>query len=464
MRDQRPRRRPGGNLPIIHERVKQSLAARAAQSDTPPYQQQLESCRARIGKTYTQAQLERPTTGEKQDILALIREAIGRFNQQAESSGQPQLEEALDGLAQQMMDSILGLGSLEPLLADPSIEDIYINGPDEVLVVSEGELQLRQTRFESGQHLMDVINRAVAGSGRRLDFSSPIVDAQLPDGSRLNAVISPIAAERGPYVTIRRHRLVATTMDDLLRLETITPDAARFLEAAVKSYTSLLVSGATATGKTNTINCLSSFFDPTEPKLVIEDTRELQLKGQNVRYLVTRPPSVEGTGEITQAQLGKAALRMRPRRIIFGEVRDAEAWDMVNMGNTGHDGLIAGVHANSPRDAVDRLVNLCRRAVDNIPEEVIVREVVRAITLVVHLRFDPGTNKRHVVDIAEISGNMEGITPAMQSLFKWQGGQLRYQGGRAQKRLHQRLQTYGFDVDELFSGPQASGQHLGSVP
>ena len=224
------------------------------------------------------------------------------------------------------------------------------------------------------------------------------------------------------------------------------------------------MSGATATGKTNTINCLSSFFDPTEPKLVIEDTRELQLKGQNVRYLVTRPPSVEGTGEITQAQLGKAALRMRPRRIIFGEVRDAEAWDMVNMGNTGHDGLIAGVHANSPRDAVDRLVNLCRRAVDNIPEEVIVREVVRAIMLVVHLRFDPNTNKRHVVDIAEISGNMEGITPAMQSLFKWEDGQLRYQGGRAQKRLHQRLQTYGFDVDELFSGTQASGQHLGSVP
>jgi pilus assembly protein CpaF len=446
------RRYPAGELPIVGERVRKAQLNQVAESGDPPLKQLTEQCRLKLRSRYTLAELQNPAPAEKDQLLALIREEIVLFNHAAETNGRLSLEGDPDDLARRVMDSILGLGPLEALLADQAIEDIYINGPDEVIVVGPGGWERRPVRFESERQLADLISRAVTMAGRRVDFQSPIVDAQLPDGSRLNVVIAPVAAGRAPYVTIRRHRLVATTMEDLLRLETVSPDCARFLEAAVRSYVSILVTGATGTGKTNTINCLSSYFDPMEPKLVIEDTRELQVKGQNVRYMVTRPPSVEGTGEITQAQLGKAALRMRPRRIVFGEVRDAEAWDMVNMGNTGHDGLIAGVHANNPRDAIDRLVNLCRRAVAAIPEEVILREVVRAVILVVHLRIAPHTQKRHVVEVAEVSGQVEGMTALMQPLFKWHQGQLCYTGARPQPRLETQLVAHGCDPRQLFAG------------
>ena len=453
-----PRYRPfGDNLPIVAQRVRQAQAQQAVQSGEPPLRQVTELCRKQLRDRFTLAQLEAPTAGEKDDIRQLIREQISQFNFAAESKALPPLDGDAEVLSRQIMDSILGLGPLEPLLADPEVEDIYINGPREVVVVGPGGFAARDVAFESTGQLVEIVRRAAGMAGRQVDFQSPILDTQLPDSSRLNVVIEPVAAERGIYVTIRRHRLVATTMEDLLRLETVTPDCARFLEAAVRSYCAILVSGATASGKTNTINCLSAYFDPLEPKLVIEDTRELRVKGHNVRYLVTRPPSVEGSGEITQAQLGKAALRMRPRRIIFGEVRGAEAWDMVQMGNTGHDGIIAGVHANGPRDALERLVNLCRMAMNHLPEEVILREVVRAVMLIVHLRVDAHTGKRHVVELAEVSGRIEGITAIMQPLFRWHEGHLCYTGARPQPRLEEQLQRHGCDVRQLFAAMTAGG-------
>jgi len=448
----------GGELPIVSQRVQEAMSAEAARGEGAPYDIVMGQVREKVRQALTPAQLERPTGEDKGLVLRLILEEIERFNRHAESYGRPTLPGDREEVARQMLYAILGLGPLEPLLEDETIEDIYINGPNEVIVTGEGGVEVRAVDFGTPEMLMEILNRALAATGRRLDFQSPTVDAQLSDGSRLHAAIAPIA-EPWPLVTIRRHRLVATTMEDLIRLETVTPEAARFLEAAVKSYCSILVCGATASGKTNTINCLSSYFDPMEAKLVIEDTRELQLKGHNVRYLVTRPPSVEGRGEITQADLVKQALRMRPRRIVFGEVRGAEAWDMCNAGNTGHDGLIAGVHANNPRDAVERIATLARRGVQNVPEEIILREVVRAFMLVVHQEFDHATGRRHVREIAEITGNVEGLNAVIQPIFRWEGEGLRWSGNRPYPRLQEQLVKGGYDYDALFEGVEPGGSN-----
>ena len=450
------KQRIGGELPLVGQRIRDMQSAQAAREEGTPQQIVMAQVREKLRETLTPAQLERPSGADKAAALQMIRDEIERFNRHAESYGRPVLEGDLESIAQQMLYSILGLGPLEPLLEDETIEDIYINGPQEVIITGDKGVQVRQVDFGTSEELMEILNRALAPSGRRLDFQSPTVDAQLSDGSRLHAVIKPIA-QPWPLVTIRRHRLVASTMEDLIRLETITPLAARFMEAAVRSYTSILVCGATASGKTNTINCFSSYFDEMEAKLVIEDTRELHLRGHNVRYLVTRPPSVEGTGAINQAHLVKQALRMRPRRIIFGEVRDAEAWDMCNAGNTGHDGMIAGVHANNPRDGIDRVATLARRGVENVPEEVILREVVRAIMLVVHQEFDHATGKRHIKQIAEVTGNVEGSNAVIQPIFDWRNGALQWTGNRPYPRLATRLKDHGYDYDVIFAGEEPQG-------
>ena len=449
----------GGELPLMAERIQTQQAFDNISKDGDPLDLVTQQVREVLRKTFSSAELEAANQETKTRAARLIRETIERFNDVASSYSRPILAGNIDNTTTKILNSVLGLGPLEPFLADETLEEIMINGakpPHNVLITGEDGKQALDIDFGSTTALMDLLNRMLAPSGRRIDFSSPFVDAQLSDKSRLHAVIEPIA-DPPVIITIRRHRIVATTMDDLIRLETVTPQAAEFLEAVIRSSVSMLVAGATASGKTNTINCLSTFFNPMDSILVIEDTRELQFKGKNIRYLTTRPPSPEGKGGVTQADLVKQALRMRPDRIVFGEVRDREAWDMCNAGNTGHDGMLAGVHANSTRDAIDRIKTLSMRAFgDKAPEELVLREAVRAFMLVIYQERDHFTGKRHIREIAEVTGNIEGGNAVVQPLFEWKAGGLQWTGSRPYPRLAKRLERHGYAYEKIFADAKVS--------
>jgi pilus assembly protein CpaF len=319
-------------------------------------------------------------------------------------------------LVEEIKNELLGLGPLEPLLWDDTITDILVNGPAQVYVEKFGKLHLTDVRFQDDQHLMLIIDRIVSQVGRRVDESSPMVDARLPDGSRINAIIPPLALD-GPALSIRRFGKRRYSMDDLVAKETLTPEMVEFLQTVVRARLNILVCGGTGSGKTTMLNCLSAFIPENERIVTIEDSAELSLQQPHVVRLETRPPNVEGKGEVTQRDLVKNALRMRPERIIVGEVRSSEVLDMLQAMSTGHDGSIATIHANNPRESLGRLEMMMLLSGFSIPQRAMRQQIASAINMIVHVsRLSDGTRK--VLKISEITG-MEGEMIMMQDLFEF---------------------------------------------
>jgi pilus assembly protein CpaF len=315
-----------------------------------------------------------------------------------------------------LLDEVFGLGPLEPLLRDPSVSDILVNNRNVVYVERRGILEKTGAKFRDDRHLMQVIDRIVSRVGRRIDESSPMVDARLPDGSRVNAIIPPLALD-GPCMSIRRFGSGPVAAEALVRLRSISAEMMQILAAAVKAKISILISGGTGAGKTTFMNILSSFIPETERIVTIEDAAELQLKHEDVVRLETRPPNVEGLGAVRQRHLLINSLRMRPDRIIIGEVRGDEAFDMLQAMNTGHEGSMTTIHANTSRDALSRLESMVAMANVNMPERSVRQQIASAISIVVQVsRMSDGTRK--VITISEITGLEENIV-SMHDIFSF---------------------------------------------
>jgi pilus assembly protein CpaF len=325
---------------------------------------------------------------------------------------------------------ILGLGPIEPLLKDDSVTEIMVNGPRQVYVEQSGKIYKTDIHFKDDDHVMRVIDRIISPLGRRCDETSPMVDARLPDGSRVNAIIPPLSLV-GPVVTIRKFSKTPLTDQDLIRFGTLTPEMVEFLRACVSARLNIVVSGGTGSGKTTLLNVLSSFIPNDERIVTIEDAAELQLRQEHVVTLESRPANIEGKGRITIRELVANALRMRPDRIIVGECRAGEALDMLQAMNTGHDGSLTTCHSNSPRDTLARLETMVLMAGMDLPHRAIREQISKAIQLVVHeSRMKDGSRK--VVNIAEVQG-MEGEVVVMQDIFVFE--QTGVENGRIQGRL-----------------------------
>jgi pilus assembly protein CpaF len=328
-------------------------------------------------------------------------------------------------LAQEVLDEVFGLGPLEPLLSDSTISDILVNTHKRVYIERKGILEQTNIQFRDDAHLMTIIDRIVSAVGRRVDESSPMVDARLADGSRVNAIIPPLAID-GPCVSIRRFGHTRLGAEDLITNRTLTPRMLELLRGCVKARLNVLISGGTGAGKTTFLNVLSSYISNRERIVTIEDAAELQLHQEHVVRLETRPPNIEGKGAVRQRELVINALRMRPDRIIVGEVRGEEALDMLQAMNTGHEGSLTTIHANTPRDALSRLETMVAMANLNVPENAIRRQISSALDVVIQVsRMSDGTRK--VVSVAEITG-MEGEVVTMQDIFVFRKRGIRENG------------------------------------
>ena len=343
----------------------------------------------------------------REEVLALIRNVVN-------SEAVPLSFAERERLAREILDEIFGLGPLEPLLKDPTISDILVNRFDKVFVERAVKLEATPLSFKDTAHLMQIIDRIVSRVGRRVDESSPMVDARLPDGSRVNAIIPPLALD-GPCLSIRRFGRDPITARNMLENKTLTEPMLELLSSMVKGRLNLLISGGTGAGKTTLLNVLSGYIPSTDRIVTIEDAAELQLKQDHVVRLETRPPNIEGKGAVRQRQLVINSLRMRPDRIIVGEVRGEEAFDMLQAMNTGHEGSLTTVHSNSPRDALARIENMVSMANLNIPERAVRHQIVSAIHAVVQVaRLSDGS--RRVMAVSEITG-MDGDIISLQDIF-----------------------------------------------
>ena len=326
----------------------------------------------------------------------------------------PLTERDRDKLNDEILHEVNGLGPIEPLMRDPDISDILVNTARQVYVERLGKIEATPVIFRDDGHLLQIIDRIVSRVGRRVDESSPMVDARLPDGSRVNAIIPPLALD-GPILSIRRFGRNPLTIDDLLTFGSVTPGIVDLLRAMVLARLNILISGGTGSGKTTLLNCLSSFVPDDERIITIEDSAELQLQQPHVVRLETRPPNIEGKGQVTQRDLVRNSLRMRPDRIIVGEVRGPESLDMLQAMNTGHDGSISTIHANSARDALSRLEMMMQMAGFDLPTKAMRQQISLALDAIVHTsRLSDGTRK--VISVTEVVG-MEGDTITLQDLF-----------------------------------------------
>jgi len=360
--------------------------------------------------------LDRLTQVSRKEAEPEIRSVIGSILDR-ESAQTPLSLYERDSLASDVLDELFGLGPLEHLLKDPSISDILVNKADQVYIEREGRIEETGIVFRDDRHLMHVIERIVSAVGRRIDESNPMVDARLHDGSRVNVIIPPLALD-GPAMSIRRFRTDRLGADDLVARESLTSPMLAFMKGAIGARLNMLISGGTGAGKTTLLNVLSGFVSGAERIVTIEDAAELMLRQRHVVRLETRPPNIEGKGAVRQRQLVINALRMRPDRIIVGEVRGEEALDMLQAMNTGHDGSLTTIHANSPRDALYRLDTMVAMANLNIPDKAVRQQVASAINLVLQVtRLTDGS--RRVTSISEITG-MEQDVIAMQEIFAFQ--------------------------------------------
>jgi pilus assembly protein CpaF len=378
----------------------------------PPTRTDFGTVKAAIHRKLIQKlNLDRLTEVNREDVrreVTLILEAL------VVGESTPMNLQERERLATEVLDEVFGLGPLEPLLADPTVSDILVNTHKRVYVERKGILEMTSVQFRDDVHLMGIIDRIVSAIGRRVDESSPMVDARLADGSRVNAIIPPLAVD-GPCLSIRRFGRDPLTADDLLQNNTLTPPMLELLRGCVKARLNILVSGGTGAGKTTFLNVLSSYISNRERIVTVEDAAELQLHQDHVVRLETRPANIEGKGAIQQRQLVINSLRMRPDRIIVGEVRGEEALDMLQAMNTGHDGSLTTIHANTPRDALSRLETMVAMASLNIPDTAIRRQIASAVDVVVQIsrQSDGG---RKVISMAEITG-MEGGVVSMQDIF-----------------------------------------------
>ncbi|MEN9817591.1 MAG: hypothetical protein RLZ32_1471 [Gemmatimonadota bacterium] len=356
------------------------------------------------------------TLADERQVAARVRQAVAEL---LRSEPTPLAQGERDALVEQVLHEVTGLGPIEPLVRDPAVSDILVNGPREVYVERGGRLERVPLQFRDGAHLLAVIDRIVSRVGRRVDEASPMVDARLPDGSRVNAIIPPLAVD-GAVLSIRRFG-ASLTPARLVELGALTDGMLALLGACVRARLNVLIAGGTGSGKTTLLNALSAFIPPNERVITIEDAAELRLQQPHVVRLETRPPNAEGRGEVVTRDLVKNALRMRPDRIIVGEVRAAEALDMLQAMNTGHEGSLATVHANSPRDALARLETMVLFAGTALPDRAVREQVASALDLVVQVsRLSDGA--RRVVSIAEVTG-MEGDVVQLQEIarFRRQG-------------------------------------------
>ncbi|MFD1767172.1 CpaF family protein [Sphingorhabdus buctiana] len=319
-------------------------------------------------------------------------------------------------LVSDILDELLGLGPLEPLLEDNTITDILVNGPEVVFVERKGVLERVETRFKDERHLLRIIQKIVSAVGRRVDESSPFVDARLPDGSRVNAIVPPLAVD-GSLLSIRKFAKIPINMEKLSELGSVPTQIAEVLKGVVRARRNVLISGGTGSGKTTLLNAMSAFIDERERIVTIEDSAELQLQQSHVARLETRPPNIEGKGEVNQRDLVKNALRMRPDRIILGEVRSGEAFDMLQAMNTGHDGSMTTVHANTPRDALSRIEQMIGMSGIDISPRSARAQIASALNVVIQIgRLSDG--RRRLLSLSEIVG-MEGETITMQEIFRF---------------------------------------------
>jgi pilus assembly protein CpaF len=359
---------------------------------------------------------------DRLDLSALASHDRGMLRQQIRDAAEVLIKEdgvflgpdVKERLINEILNETLGLGPIEQHMADPEVTDVLVNGHDQVYIERFGKLELTETRFKDDNHVMLIIDRILSAVGRRVDESSPMVDARLADGSRVNAIVRPVSLD-GPMISIRKFRTDVLSMDDLLSNESISAPMVQFLQGCVKSRLNVLISGGTGAGKTTMLNIMSGYIPDGERIVTIEDSAELRLQQPHVVRLETRPPNVEGRGTVTQRDLVRNALRMRPNRIIIGEVRGAEIYDMLQAMNTGHDGSLTTIHANGPRDVLLRLETLMLLTGIEIPEKAIRELVSSAINIIVQIsRYSDGTRK--ISSISEIVG-MEQDTISMQEIF-----------------------------------------------
>ncbi|SLN37454.1 Putative conjugal transfer protein/MT3759 [Pseudoruegeria aquimaris] len=364
-------------------------------------------------------------------------------------------------LNQELFDEVTGLGPLEPLLKDENVSDILVNGPHQIFVEKNGKLQLSDVTFKDERHLMRIIDKIVSAVGRRVDESNPYVDARLADGSRFNAMVPPIAVD-GSLVSIRKFKKDKLSIDDLVKFGAFTEEMAAYLQAAVATRLNIIVSGGTGSGKTTTLNALSSFIDDSERILTIEDTAELQLQQTHVGRMESRPPNVEGKGAVTPRDCLKNALRMRPDRIIVGETRGEEVIDMLQAMNTGHDGSMTTIHANSARDGVSRLENMIAMAGIEMPIKAVRSQIASAVNLIVQAsRLQDGS--RRMTSITEITG-MEGDVISMQEVFRYQRVGLtpdnkiigHFTATGVRSHYSERFRMWGYDLPPSIFEPMAA--------
>jgi len=403
---------------------------------------------------------------ERQQVADAVRKVVQDLITQ---EGVPLNFEERDTVVVQVLDEIFGLGPLEPLIKDPEVSDILVNTYKQVYIERHGKLERTEVMFQDDRHLLQVIDRIVSAVGRRIDDSSPMVDARLPDGSRVNAIIKPLALD-GPHLSIRKFKRDALSGEDLLRTESLTDEMLTLLKAIVKARLNVLISGGTGAGKTTLLNILSSFIPVTERIVTIEDSAELQLKQPHVVRLETRPANIEGHGEVPQRLLLINALRMRPDRIIMGECRGAEAIDMLQAMNTGHDGSLTTLHANTPRDALSRLETMISMANLDLPERAMRQQIASAINVVIQVsRLSDGSRK--LMQVSEIVG-MEGEIITMQDIFVYEREGMaendkvlgRFKATGIRPRFSDRLKSYGIDLSSLLFTNAMVTESRGGVP
>jgi pilus assembly protein CpaF len=354
-------------------------------------------------------------TLDRQDLIVQIRQVVENILRE-ETYDLPLNLNEREKIFTEVLDEVLGLGPLEPFLKDPTVSDILVNTFKQIYVERFGKLEATDGRFKDDAHLMKIIDKIVSSVGRRIDESTPMVDARLADGSRVNAIIPPLALD-GPILSIRRFAVNPLELQDLIDYQTLVPEIQDILQGIIQGKLNVLISGGTGSGKTTLLNVLSRFIPENERIVTIEDAAELQLKQEHLVRMETRPPNIEGKGEIIQRDLVRNSLRMRPDRIIVGEVRGAEAFDMLQSMNTGHDGSLTTIHANSPRDALIRLETMVAMANFDIPSEFLRRFISSAINIVIQVaRLADG--KRKLVSLQEITG-MEGNVITMQEIFSF---------------------------------------------
>ncbi len=385
-----------------------SAAARLGGVDTPAYMGlRTKLLNDLIRRVDLKALSSLPSQGLREQLASLVVQMLNEYSAMLNMTEQRRM-------IQDIQNEVTGLGPIEPLLTDPGISDVLVNGPKQVYVERAGLLELTSVRFTDAAHLMKIIDKIVSRVGRHIDEASPMVDARLPDGSRVNAVIPPLAMD-GPLLSIRRFPAEPLKINDLLEKKSLTPGMMELLTAMVRSKLSIVIAGGTGSGKTTLLNILSSAIPVNQRIVTIEDTAELRLQQPHVVRLETRPPNIEGTGEVNQRALVRNSLRMRPDRIIVGEVRGVEVLDMLQAMNTGHDGSMATVHANTPRDTLTRLENMCSMSGLSIPAKIVRQQISSAITAIVQIaRLTDG--RRRVVSVQEIVG-MEGDIISMQEIF-----------------------------------------------